>query len=81
MQTTRWADPMKILTRSEMRAVLGDLKRKAPQCRNTRLNLIIFLLSACCGLRASEIAQLRLGGGCGRERRQVSARFERIDVG
>ena len=52
------ADMTKILTRSEMQAVLADLKRKAPRSKNTRLNLIIFRLAACCGLRASEIAQL-----------------------
>jgi integrase len=50
----------KILTRSELQAVLADLKRKAPRSKNTRLNLVIFRLAACCGLRASEIAQLHL---------------------
>jgi len=54
------ADVTKILTRREMQAVLADLKRKAPRSKNTRLNLIIFRLAACCGLRASEIAQLHL---------------------
>jgi integrase len=50
----------KILTRTEMQAVLRDLKRKAPRSKNTRLNLVIFRLAACCGLRASEIAQLHM---------------------
>ncbi len=54
------ADMTKILTRSEMQAVLADLKRKAPRSKNTRLNLVIFRLAACCGLRASEIAQLHM---------------------
>jgi len=54
------ADMTKILTRSEMQAVLADLKRKAPRSKNTRLNLVIFRLAACCGLRASEIAQLQV---------------------
>jgi integrase len=54
------ADMTKILTRRELQAVLADLKRKAPRSKNTRLNLVIFRLAACCGLRASEIAQLRL---------------------
>ena len=54
------ADVTKILTRSEMQAVLADLRRKAPRSKNTRLNLVIFRLSACCGLRASEIAQLQM---------------------
>ena len=55
------ADPTKILTRSEMAAVLAELKRKAPRSPNTRMNLVIFRLAACCGLRASEIAQLQVG--------------------
>jgi integrase len=54
------ADVTKILTRREMQAVLADLKRKAPRSKNTRLNLVIFRLAACCGLRASEIAQLHM---------------------
>jgi integrase len=54
------ADMTKILTRSELQAVLADLKRKAPRSKNTRLNLVIFRLAACCGLRASEIAQLHM---------------------
>lgn len=53
------ADMTKILTRREMQVVLADLKRKAPRSKNTRLNLVIFRLAACCGLRASEIAQLQ----------------------
>lgn len=41
MQTARRAtDPMKILTRREMAAVLTDLHRKAERSRNTRMNLI-----------------------------------------
>ena len=55
------ADPMKILTRSEIGCVLKDLSRKAARSPSTRLNLIVFRLAACCGLRASEVAQLRLG--------------------
>jgi integrase len=52
------ADPTKILTRTELASVLADLNRKAPRSKNTRLNLVIFRLASCCGLRASEIAQL-----------------------
>jgi integrase/recombinase XerD len=55
------ANPTKILTRREMSAVLADLKRKALRSPSTRLNLIVFRLAACCGLRASEIAQLQVG--------------------
>ncbi len=57
---SRSADPTKILTRSELAAVLADLRRKAPRSKNTRLNLVVFRLASCCGLRASEVAQLRL---------------------
>ena len=55
------ADATKILTRREMAAVLADLRRKASRSKNTRLNLVVFRLAACCGLRASEIAHLRVG--------------------
>ena len=56
----RLADATKILTRGELAAVLADLRRKAPRSKNTRLNLVIFRLATCCGLRASEIAQLQV---------------------
>ena len=63
MQTyrPRVLDATKILTRRELAAVLNDLKRKAPRSKNTRLNLALFRLSCCCGLRASEIAKLQVG--------------------
>ena len=38
-----------------------DLKRKAPRSKSTQLNLVLFRLATCCGLRASEIAQLQIG--------------------
>jgi integrase/recombinase XerD len=62
MQTyrARAADPTKILTRRELTAVLADLKRKAERSKNTRLNLVLFRLAACCGLRVSEIANLQI---------------------
>ena len=53
-------DQTKILMRNEIAAVLADLHRKAPRSRNTWLNLVIFRLACCCGLRASEIAQLHI---------------------
>ena len=56
----RSADPTKILTRRELAAVLADLRRKSPRSKNTRLNLVVFRLAACCGLKASEIARLQL---------------------
>jgi integrase len=49
----RRADPTKILTRTELTTVLADLKRKAPRSKNALLNLVIFRLACCCGLRAS----------------------------
>ena len=51
-------DGTKILTRGEIATVLADLSRKARRSKNTHLNLIIFRLASCCGLRASETAQL-----------------------
>ena len=62
MQSYRYRtlDPTKILTRRELTAVLADLNRKAPRSRSTRLNLVIVRLACCCGLRASEIARLRV---------------------
>jgi integrase len=56
----RAADATKILTRREIAAVLADLKRKAPRSPGTRLNLVLFRLACCCGLRASEIASLQI---------------------
>jgi integrase/recombinase XerD len=55
------SDPTKILTRRELAAVLADLERKSKRSPGTRLNRIVFRLAACCGLRASEIAQLQVG--------------------
>jgi integrase len=57
---TRAADATKILTRCELAAVLADLKRKAPRSPGTRLNLVLFRLACCSGLRASEIASLQM---------------------
>jgi integrase len=50
-----------ILTRDEIQTVLKDLKRRAKRSINSRLNLIIFRLSCCCGLRRKEIAGLNIG--------------------
>ena len=51
-------DPTKILTRQELRLVLANLKRQ--RSKQGHMNLILFRLAACCGLRASEIAHLRM---------------------
>ncbi len=58
---SRLADATKILTRRELATVLADVRRKAPRSMNTRLNLIVFRLATCCGLRASEVANLQVG--------------------
>jgi integrase len=50
----------KILTRQEIASVLSELKRRAKRSVNSRQNLVMFRLAMCCGLRASEIAGLRL---------------------
>jgi integrase len=52
-------EPTKILTRRELACVLEDLHARAKRSERARLNLIIFRLACCCGLRASEIAGLR----------------------
>jgi integrase/recombinase XerD len=61
MHSHRAVSPTKILSRSELAAVLADLKRKAQRSKQTQLNLVLFRLATCCGLRASEIAQLQIG--------------------
>ncbi len=53
-------DQNKILTREEIVEVLDDMKRRGRRSVNSRQNLIIFRLACCCGLRASEIAGLKL---------------------
>ena len=56
----RQADATKILTRRELAAVLADLRRRVLRSKNSRLNLVVFRLAACCGERASEIAHLQM---------------------
>jgi len=53
-------DATKILSRRELATVLSDLQRKASRSANTWLNLVLVRLSCCCGLRASEIANLHI---------------------
>lgn len=58
---TPWSvDPVKILTRRELAAVLDDLKRKSKRSPNAWMNSIIIRLACCTGLRVSEIAALQL---------------------
>ena len=54
-------DASQILTRGELAQVLADLKRRATRLPNVQMNLAIVRLASCCGLRATEIAGLRLG--------------------
>ena len=60
MNATWNMDQTKLLTRSEIAAILADLKRKSKRSVNTQMNLVIFRLATCCGLRASEIAHLQM---------------------
>jgi integrase len=50
----------KVLTIDEIRRVLADLHRKAARATNTKMNLTLFRLATCCGLRASELCGLVL---------------------
>jgi integrase len=70
-------DAIKILTRTEIAAVVADLKRKRRSV-NTRQNLIIFRLATCCGLRVSEVVGLNLANlkvGSGRPYLEIPARI------
>jgi len=60
MRNNWTVDSSKILTETEIVEVLADLKRRARRSANSRMNLIIFRLATCCGLRVSEMINLRL---------------------
>jgi integrase len=63
--TSAWhVDPVKILTRRELTAVLIDLGSRSARSANLRMNKVILRLACCCGLRVSEIAALRLCDVC-----------------
>ena len=65
MIATIWnIDAVKILTRRELACVLNDLARRSPRSASLRMNLTIFRLGCCCGLRVSEIGALRLEDVC-----------------
>ena len=53
------ADPTRFLTLNEVLRIIEDLKRRKIRSRSSFLNLIVFRLSCCCGLRRKEIAGLR----------------------
>ena len=54
-------DVTRILTKSEIATVLTDLHRRGRRSVNARMNLAIFRLATCCGLRASEVSGIRVG--------------------
>ena len=58
--TTMQIDQTRILSREEIARILPDLKRRARRSVNSRMNLTIFRLATCCGLRVSEAIGLRL---------------------
>ncbi len=53
-------DATRILTRRELATILEHLSEKAARSRSAALNLALFRLACCCGLRVSEIAGLRM---------------------
>jgi integrase len=52
----------RVLSMAEVVQVVKDLrkKRKSPRKANANLNIAIFRLACCCGLRRSEMVQLRI---------------------
>ena len=53
-------DHTRILTAEEMATCLIGLHRRAGESSSKRIDLIVFRLAACCGLRVSEISRLRV---------------------
>ena len=49
-----------ILTKQEIKTVLSDLDRRARRSVSSRMNLTIFRLACCCGLRRKEICGLTM---------------------
>ena len=49
-----------VMDKTEVKTVLADLKRKSKRSPNAKVNELIFRLATGCGLRASEIANLRV---------------------
>lgn len=50
-----------ILTPSEIARTLTDLRKRWEQGPNAKVNLTVFRLSACCGLRCCEMSGINLG--------------------
>jgi integrase/recombinase XerD len=53
-------DRTMILQPSEFTAVVEELNRKARRSINTKMNRVVFRLTTCCGLRASEVSKVAL---------------------
>ena len=53
-------DREKWLNEAEVNTILCELRRKSRRTKITRRNLILFELATCCGLRVSEICNLRM---------------------
>ena len=61
MNAATWrVDATRILGQSEIIKVLADLKRRCRRSSNARVNLALFRLVTCCGLRVSEAIGLKL---------------------
>lgn len=55
-------DATRILMRDEVLRVIADLKqKKCRRSRNREVNLVLFRLSTCCGLRVKELVGVNLG--------------------
>lgn len=69
--------PSKVLTQTEIDAVLADLTPKARKNRQAQVKLMFFRLSVFCGLRVSEICQLNISDfRLDRERPVIQVRAE-----
>lgn len=60
MIASRNLNPLRVLVRPEVCAVLSELERRARRSIGSQMNLVIFRLACCCGLRVSEVAGLML---------------------
>src|SRR5262245_20323694 len=60
-QMSNWQiDGSKIMSPAEVTAVLQDMKRRSRRSLNSRLNLVLFRLATCSGLRVSELTRITL---------------------
>jgi len=61
MNAATWnVEQHKILSRAECDAVIGNLEQRGGRSVNARMNLAVFRLATCVGLRVSEIGSLQL---------------------